>query len=156
MTAWIEERGVVLAADAQWATVRMQRQSTCGSCSARSGCGNGVLAEVLGRRALELRLPNHQHGLHSGDRVILGVEDRALVSSAFAMYLLPLLGLIAVPVAAGWAVPAIAEGWLVLAGAAGFAAGLVGVRRWLRGQGRRLEPILLGVESVRTQVPGGK
>ncbi|AHE98886.1 SoxR reducing system RseC family protein [Thioalkalivibrio paradoxus] len=155
MTAWIEERGVVLAADAQWATVRVQRQSTCGSCSARSGCGNGVLAQVLGRRELELRLPNQQHGLHSGDRVILGIEDRALVSGAFAMYLLPLVGLIAIPAVAGRVVPEIAEGWLVLAGAAGFAAGLLAVRRWLRGQSGRLEPVLLGVESVRTQVPGG-
>ncbi|TVP83470.1 MAG: Fis family transcriptional regulator [Thioalkalivibrio sp.] len=143
MSDWIEEQGVVVAADEAWATVRVERQSTCGSCSARSGCGNGVLSEVLGRRSLELRLAN-SHGLRPGDRVTLGVRDQALVSGAFAMYLLPLLGMMLAPITLGWMLPGLADGFLVLAGVAGFALGLAGVRRWLRSQGDRFEPVLLG------------
>lgn len=133
----------MVAADEAWATVRVERRSTCGSCSARSGCGNGVLSEVLGRRSLELRLAN-SHGLRPGDRVTLGVRDRALVSGAFAMYLLPLLGMMLVPITLGWILPGAAEGLLILAGIAGFALGLTGVRRWLHSRGDRFEPVLLG------------
>jgi sigma-E factor negative regulatory protein RseC len=149
MSAWIEERGVVVAADADWATVRMQRQSTCGSCSARSGCGNGVLAEVLGRRVLEFRLANADD-LRPGDRVTLGIHDRALVSGALIMYLLPLLGLIATPVVLGWMLPGVPEGGRILAGVGGFALGLIAVRRWLRDRGQRFEPVLLGREPAGT------
>jgi sigma-E factor negative regulatory protein RseC len=147
MSSWIEERGVVVAADADWATIRMQRQSTCGSCSARSGCGNGVLAEVLGRRVLEFRLANVDD-LRPGDRVTLGIHDRALVSGALIMYLLPLLGLIATPVILGWVLPGVSEGWRILAGAGGLVLGLIAVRRWLRNRGQRFEPVLLGREPA--------
>lgn len=148
MSDWIEEQGVVLTADESWATVRMQRQSTCGSCAARSGCGNGVLSEVLGRRVLELRLAN-VHGLRPGDRVTLGIRDRALVSGAVVMYLLPLFGLIAAPTLLGALLSSLAEGWLIVAGAGGFVLGLMVVRRWLRTQGQRFDPVLLGCEPAR-------
>lgn len=138
---------MVVAADEAWATVRVERRSTCGSCSARSGCGNGVLSEVLGRRSLELRLAN-SHGLRPGERVTLGVHDRALVSGALAVYLLPLLGMMLVPITLGWILPGSAEGLLILAGIAGFALGLAGVRRWLRGQGDRFDPVLLGRQTA--------
>lgn len=142
MRDWIEEQGVVVVADAAWATVRVQRKSTCGSCSARTGCGNGVLSEVLGRRALELRIPNNE-GLQPGDRVTLGVRDHALVSGAVVMYLLPLAGMMLVPITLGWFVPGLSEGLVILAGVAGFALGLLGVRRWLRSQSQRFQPVLL-------------
>ena len=148
MSDWIEEQGVVLTADESWATVRMQRQSTCGSCAARSGCGNGVLSEVLGRRVLELRLAN-VHGLRPGDRVTLGIRDRALVSGAVVMYLLPLFGLIAAPTLLGAMLSGLSEGWLIVAGAGGFVLGLMVVRRWLRTQGQRFDPVLLGCEPAR-------
>lgn len=147
MNDWIEERGVVVTADESWATVRVQRQSTCGSCSARSGCGNGVLSEVLGRRVLELRLAN-VHGLRRGDRVTLGIRDRALVSGAMVMYLLPLFGLIAAPTLLGTLLSGLSEGWLIVAGAGGFLSGLLAVRRWLRVQGQRFDPVLLGCEPA--------
>jgi sigma-E factor negative regulatory protein RseC len=160
MSDWIEEQGVVVNADDSWATVRMQRQSTCGSCSARSGCGNGVLSEVLGRRVLELRLAN-VHGLRPGDRVTLGIRDRALVSGAVAMYLLPLFGLIAASTLLGALLPGLSEGWLIVAGAGGFGLGLMVVRRWLRVQGQRFDPVLLGCEPARLSPaqaagPGGR
>jgi sigma-E factor negative regulatory protein RseC len=151
MRDWIEEQGMVVVADETWATVRVERKSTCGSCSARSGCGNGVLSEVLGRRALELRVPNSD-GLRPGDRVTLGVRDQALVSGAIVMYLLPLLGLMLVPITVGWLVPGVADGLLILAGAAGLALGLIGVRRWLRSQGQRFQPVLLGRQPAGTAI----
>jgi len=142
MSEWMEEQGVVVAVADGWATVRVQRQSTCGACSARSGCGNGVLSEVLGRRALELRVP-HQEPLQPGDRVTLGIRDRSLVSGALVMYLLPLAGLIGVAALLSSLLPGVTEGWLILGGLAGFGLGLLAVRRWLHGQGSRFAPVLL-------------
>jgi sigma-E factor negative regulatory protein RseC len=142
MSEWMEEQGVVVSVADGWATVRVQRQSTCGSCSARSGCGNGVLSEVLGRRALELRVPDRER-LQPGDRVTLGIRDRSLVSGAVVMYLLPLAGLIGVAAVLSILMPGVTEIWLILGGLSGFALGLLAVRRWLRRQGNRFDPVLL-------------
>jgi len=149
MSDWIEERGVVVSVEDGWASVRVQRQSTCGSCSARSGCRNGVLAEVLGRRSLVLRIPDVD-GLRPGDHVTLGIRDRSLVAGALLMYLLPLAGLIGSAWVLSLLLPGIAEGWLILAGLAGFGLGLVGVRRRLRSRTSHLQPVLLGRESAPT------
>jgi sigma-E factor negative regulatory protein RseC len=145
MSEWMEEQGVVVSVGDGWATVRVQRQSTCGACSARSGCGNGVLSEVLGRRALELRVPDRER-LQPGDRVTLGIRDRSLVSGAVVMYLLPLAGLIGVAAVLSMLIPGVTEIWLILGGLAGFASGLLAVRRWLRRQGNRFDPVLLAHE----------
>ncbi|WP_018138081.1 MULTISPECIES: SoxR reducing system RseC family protein [unclassified Thioalkalivibrio] len=142
MGHWIEEQGVVLAAEAHSARVRIERQSTCGSCSARTGCGSGVLSEVLGRKAVEVTI-GHPGQLRAGDRVIIGIRDQALVSGALAMYLLPLLGLVAVPGLLMLAWPLLGEGWLMLAGAAGFVLGLGGVRYWMRHRAPDLAPVFL-------------
>jgi sigma-E factor negative regulatory protein RseC len=149
MSEWIEERGVVVSVIDGWATVRVQRQSTCHTCSARSGCGNGVLSEVLGRRVLELRVPS-QDRLEPGDRVTLGIRDRSLVSGALVMYLLPLAGLIGVAALLSSMSPGLGEGWLILGGLVGFSVGLFAVRRWLRGQGHRFDPVLLAHQPAST------
>ena len=142
MSQWIEEQGQVLAVDGHTARVRIERQSTCGSCSARTGCGSGVLSEVLRRRAVEVTV-GHGGDLQPGDRVTLGVHDQALVSGALVMYLLPLAGLVAAPAALMLLVPAAAEWLQVVAGAAGFLVGLGGVRRWLRRRAPNLAPVVL-------------
>lgn len=142
MSTWVEEHGVVVAVDGEWATVRVERRSTCGSCAARSGCGNGVLADVLGRRALELRIATVA-GLKPGDRVVLGLRDQALVSGAVTMYLFPLAGLIGGGLAPSLLLPGIAEVWVVVSAVLGFGAGLVAVRRWLSVREGGLRPVLL-------------
>ncbi len=142
MSQWIREQGQVLSVDGYTARVSIQRQSTCGSCSARSGCGSGVLSEVLGRKAVELSVVHSGH-LQPGDSVTLGIRDHALVSGALAMYLLPLAGLIGVPVLAMLLLPGFGEGVYLLGGVLGFGAGLAGVRIWLRRRAPELAPVLL-------------
>ncbi|WP_018873830.1 SoxR reducing system RseC family protein [Thioalkalivibrio sp. ALJ16] len=142
MSEWIREQGTVLAVAGHEARVRIERQSTCGSCSARTGCGSGVLSEVLGRKAVEVTI-GHPGNLQPGDTVTLGVRDQALVSGALAMYLLPLAGLVVAPALLMWAAPGLGEGYHLLAGALGFAAGLLGVRGWLRRRAPDLAPVLL-------------
>ncbi|WP_018878315.1 MULTISPECIES: SoxR reducing system RseC family protein [unclassified Thioalkalivibrio] len=142
MSEWIREQGIVLSVEGYAARVRIERQSTCGSCSARSGCGSGVLSEVLGRKAVEVTV-GHPGTLQPGDTVTLGIRDQALVSGALAMYLLPLAGLVAAPGLMMLVAPGLGEGIHLLAGALGFAAGLYAVRVWLRRRAPDLAPVLL-------------
>lgn len=142
MSEWIREQGTVLSVEGHTACVRIERQSTCGSCSARSGCGSGVLSEVLGRKAVEVSI-GHPGTLQPGDTVTLGIRDQALVSGALAMYLLPLAGLVALPGLVMLFAPELGEGVHLLAGALGFTAGLFAVRAWLRRRAPDLAPVLL-------------
>ena len=148
MSEWIEEQGEVVAVDGYTARVRVQRRSTCGSCSARSGCGSGVLSDVLGRKPIELQV-GHGGDLQAGDTVTLGIRDGALVSGALMMYLLPLAGLIGVPALAMVLFPAAGEGVLLLVGIAGLALSLLGVRRWMRRQDAAFRPIVLARHPAR-------
>ena len=148
MKGWIEEQGTVIASDASGITVRVERRSTCSRCSARSGCGNGVLAQVLGRRDIEFQLPANPL-VRSGDSVVLGIRDHALVSGAFAVYLLPLLGMLVPPVIWTWLQPDAHElsalAWAVV----GFIVTLLGVKRWLQRQSLRYHPVLLDHPALR-------
>lgn len=88
----IEESGTVVATAGEDAWVETSRGSSCGSCSAK-GCGTGALSEVLGRRTQQLRVKN-PIGAARGDRVVLGIDESALLRGSLAVYLVPLLALL--------------------------------------------------------------
>ena len=84
----IEEQAIVVAAGKEvW--VETQRRSTCGQCSVNKGCGTAVLQQVLGnkrnRMAVHSRIP-----VSVGDKVVLGLDEQALVNTTINVYLLPL------------------------------------------------------------------
>jgi len=89
----IEELAKVNAVDyaGGMITVEVQRQSTCGSCSVRSGCGSSVLAKALGQRRSLLRINYSEQDLRIGDSVILGLSESALIKGSLAVYTIPLL-----------------------------------------------------------------
>ncbi len=91
----IEEPGRVAAIETGAVWVETRRSSSCNSCSAAAGCGEGVLerlgvqqrhAQVLAATDLQLRV---------GDPVVIGIPEELLLSSSLQLYLLPLLGLFA-------------------------------------------------------------
>ncbi len=51
----IEEPGIVVAVDADGVWVATQRKTTCGSCSAKAACGQGLL------NSLSADKKNHTH-----------------------------------------------------------------------------------------------
>jgi len=89
----IEEQGLVIAIEADVVVVQTQRASTCGSCSAKKGCGTSVLAEGLGKGVTNIRIVTDQD-VKVGDRVTLAINESALLKGSLFIYLLPLAAMI--------------------------------------------------------------
>jgi sigma-E factor negative regulatory protein RseC len=83
-----ESEATVIRVDGDQMEVEALRQSGCGRCNEKGGCG-GVLAQRTCRAQI-YRLPN-TIGARVGDRVILAVQPGVLLNSALAGYLLPAL-----------------------------------------------------------------
>ncbi len=85
----IEERGRVIGVETAAVRVQTLRQSTCSACSAKAGCGQGLLQQLgstTGRgevRALS------DFPLGVGDEVVLGVREDLLLKCALMFYLFP-------------------------------------------------------------------
>lgn len=118
----IEEQGQVVACEADAVWVETIRRSTCGSCSARAGCGQALLQKIgPGRRRGRIRVLCSEP-LRVGEQVLIGVPEQAVLRGSLLVYLLPLLGLFAAALlgeAAG-----LAEPWLILLAAGGLAGGM--------------------------------
>jgi sigma-E factor negative regulatory protein RseC len=89
----IEEAALVVATEGEEAWVETSRRSSCGSCEAK-GCGTGALSKVLGRRSQRLRVKN-PIAATAGEAVVLGISESALLKGSLAVYLVPLLALLA-------------------------------------------------------------
>ncbi len=131
----IEETGVVAELKGRHAWVETERRSSCGSCSAK-GCGTGVLAKVVGARRQRVRVEN-TIGAEAGDTIVLGLREDALLRGSLAVYIVPLLAMLAAAffgeaLAPQWGATD-SEAWAATAGLLGFGGGLL----WLRGFGRR-------------------
>jgi len=93
----IEEQAIVVKEEGRYVWVNTQRQSSCGHCSVKNGCGTQVLAKVLGNKTASVRCLNsigntiEQAELKAGDRVIIALEESALLGGSFLVYLLPLI-----------------------------------------------------------------
>lgn len=86
----ITETGRVIALQGDQAWVQTIRQSACGSCSARQGCGQRVLASASGGRANQVLVANSL-GARVGDEVTVAIAESALLSASLLVYALPLL-----------------------------------------------------------------
>lgn len=142
----IEENGTVIAVDGGAVWVQTIRQSTCGSCSARKGCGQGALARMTDGRANQVRVRN-TCGAAVGDRVILGIEESQLLRASLLVYALPLVLLLAGALVASGLWPG-RDLAAILGGAVGLASGFVLLRVFSSGElgESRLQPSLLRVD----------
>lgn len=69
---------------------------TCGSCTARAGCGQRLLAGIQSRTSRIRVLLSATDTTHYriGERIDIGIPDNVVVKGSLFIYLLPLLGLI--------------------------------------------------------------
>jgi len=137
----IEQEARVVAIEGDQALVEIQRQSACGGCAAKSGCGTSVVASLFPQRRQTLRLDNGVQAV-PGDRVIVGLPEAALQQASLLLYGLPLLLLLAGAV--------VGKLWFgtepaaILGGLSGVTLGLLLVRRIAAtAGGRQLQPLLL-------------
>lgn len=129
----IEERAEVTAVNSPYATVVTQRRSSCSGCSTK-GCGTGALSQVFAARSQEMRVLNPIEA-RVGEQVVLGLEEGALLRGSLAVYIVPLLTMLAGGVLGEVLAPSLAleqssEYISLPAALAGLAAGFFWVRRF--------------------------
>lgn len=130
----IEENARVIAIEGKTAWVETQRQSTCGSCSAKNSCGSSLLERFVGQRSSRLSV-SLEAKVKVGDEVVLGLEESSLLRGSFAMYMMPLLLMLFVAVISEVLLPA---SWLasetasILGGLAGLGLGLFGLKAYAK------------------------
>lgn len=86
----IEEEAIVTGIEGRSIWVEKLQKSACGSCA--QGCSTSLVARMMGDKPVRLRV-EADGSVAPGDRVVIGVEDGALVAGSFRMYLLPLFAL---------------------------------------------------------------
>lgn len=91
----IEERAIVSRVDGGVVWVRPFGVESCPRCAEGRGCGGGVLGRLVGRARPEVQVGGGIAGLRSGESVIVGVEESALMQASVWVYLIPLVGMFA-------------------------------------------------------------
>ena len=95
----IEESARVIACEEGYAIVETQVRAACGSCSAEQSCSTSVLSGLFKRHHNRLKVLNPIDAT-PGQQVIIGLQESAMVTAALTTYLLPLICLILLSIAA--------------------------------------------------------
>jgi len=90
----IEEHAVVIEVERELALLEVVRRTPCGLCGQTRGCGISLWGRLFGHRNNIFRAVN-QIGAKLGDSVVVGVDERALLTSSLVAYGAPLLGVLA-------------------------------------------------------------
>ncbi|MBN4080489.1 SoxR reducing system RseC family protein [Beggiatoa alba] len=89
----IEQTAKVLSTENDAVLIEVKRQTACGACSAKKGCGKSLLDNVFKIKPLIFSLPNTL-GARENDQVIVGLNESALLQASFYLYFVPLLSMI--------------------------------------------------------------
>lgn len=140
----LTETARVVAIEGHSVWVETLRQSSCGSCAARAGCGHGMLnsASPGSSRGLIKAFCPGDAGLELAlhDRVEIAIPEGQFLRGVFVLYCLPLLTTVgAALLTESWLpIDGVTQGWRdlrVTTGAAlGLAGGLVLLRYLTRGR----------------------
>lgn len=136
--AIVTETAEVVAVEGENAWVETQRKAVCDACAVQKGCGSGIISRMFSKRA-RILVPNTL-GARTGDQVVIGIEDSALVRVSLAVYLMPLvwmlLGALAGQMIANTLEWTRVEGATALFGVLGLGAGYMWLRRYARNTAR--------------------
>ena len=157
----ITEAGRVVAIEADGLWVETIQRSTCSSCAAEKGCGQGLIARWGGhtsylRVLLEGRDPE---AFQVNDEITIAIPEDVVVKGSLFAYLLPLVLLL---VGSGLGQQILQTDLAsALGGLAGIALGaaLVRWRAWVKRDDRRLQPVIddsrAAVQAVKIVESGG-
>lgn len=146
----LTETGQIVAVETDGLWVETIQRSTCGSCAAKSGCGQHLMSRMSGHNSyLWVSLQGRKaEGFQVGDTITLGVPEAVVANGSLLVYLLPLVTMLAMTGLAHhlWQI----EPVTILAGLVGLVSG-GGWVRWRAHKTRhdpRLQPVL--IDSVST------
>jgi sigma-E factor negative regulatory protein RseC len=132
----LEQHAIILKTEGGLAWVEARESGSCGSCGT-GGCSTRRLADLFGRRERAFPVDNVLRAA-AGERVVIGIPPGALWRSAFRLYGLPLVLLLA-----GALLGQHLQGDLgALAGAAGGLA-LGALAQRTRASSRAFQPVML-------------
>ena len=86
----IEEQAVVIRTEGEQAFLEIQRNQPCGFCGATQGCGISMWSRIFASRRNTFSSYN-QLQVKVGERVVIGVEENALLMGSLVAYAAPLL-----------------------------------------------------------------
>jgi len=138
----IEEQAIVVEIKGKEVSVKTDRDSSCGHCSAKSGCGTALLGKYFNRNkqhlVVETDLP-----LTVGDKILLGMNENALLRGSLIVYGLPLMLMLVFPIIAKQFV--ISEIVSILSAVVGFSVGIVYVKYFsdVANGGKKFSPVVL-------------
>ena len=89
----LQETGTVVKIEPDVLWVETLQKSACGSCNARSGCGQHVLGEALADTSIIRVLLNGKSAsdFRIDQQVVIGIPEDVVVKGALLVYLLPLV-----------------------------------------------------------------
>ncbi len=93
----IKERGRVVALESDSLWVETIQQSSCGSCSAKKGCGQKLWLKAGYKSVGHIRvlLQNHDPAAFKiDDYVEIGIAEHVISKGSLLVYMVPLLGLL--------------------------------------------------------------
>lgn len=91
----IEEHAVILSTDGDEenqsvATIEVVRQTACALCGQTRGCGNAVWGKLFAHKTTSFKAQNKINA-KTGQSVIVGIDEKALIKSALLLYIVPLV-----------------------------------------------------------------
>jgi len=124
----IEETATVIEVNDQRLLLETLRQSACQSCSVKSGCGTSSLAKVVGNRSSQFAVEKTLD-VKVGDKVIIAIDENALVQGSLLIYFLPLIFMLITGLVAEYLF--VNELMTILSVVAGFISAMIFVRYFL-------------------------
>jgi sigma-E factor negative regulatory protein RseC len=89
----IEERAVILSLETvsnqSVATLEIARRTACGLCGQTRGCGNSMWGKLFAHQSSAFKATNSIDA-KIGQTVVVGINEKALLHSAFLLYIVPL------------------------------------------------------------------
>ena len=88
----IEETATVSRVEGNQVWVKTEKATSCGQCNQNSACSTNFLENYLHKRELSV---DTDLCLQAGDRIVVAIDEGALVKGSLLIYIVPLLVLFA-------------------------------------------------------------
>jgi sigma-E factor negative regulatory protein RseC len=149
----IEETALVVGIEQDVAMLEIVRRNPCGLCGQTRGCGTSAFGRLLGHRNNVFKATNPLNA-QVGDQVVVGVDEKALLSSSLLVYGVPLSMLVAGALLGTLLAPEGGDVWPLIGAVLGLAAGLLWLKGHAMGRGMdaRYRPVILRAAEPNSQI----